>query len=66
MPASNGSSSQDHPAGEGNGISLLRKIWNIPGRRAPVEPPADPVSTNIYDVPPTTQRIPPRRRGRSR
>lgn len=61
MQSSDGPSSQDNPAAEGNGIALLRKIWNIPGKRARIEKPLCKVSTNIYDVPQTTKRIPPRR-----
>jgi hypothetical protein len=61
MSSSSHSNSHSHPGRDSNGVALLRKILNMQNRREHADEPLCKASTNIYDVPPTTQRIPPRR-----
>lgn len=60
MSSSSRSHSRSHHDRDSNGIAILRKILTAHNRNAPAEEPLCKASTNIYNVPPTNQRIPPR------
>lgn len=62
MSSGAGRSPEETVADEISGLSLIKEIWNIHDPSPRREPVPSQVSTDIYNVPPTTSRFPHRSR----